>query len=60
MDTNDDEEEDLPKYQLSTTHDKENNETKYPIYPDKPSHSTAAPTETDLPSPIDAITVVAK
>ena len=41
MDTNDYEEYDLPKYQLSTTGDEENNETEDPIAKTKPPPSSA-------------------
>ena len=47
--------DDLPKYQLSTTDDEENDETEYPIEKSEPSPSVTAPNEKDRPSHIDAV-----
>ena len=59
VDTNYDEEDDFPKYQLSTTYDEENDETKDPIDQPKPSPISASKIETALPSPISAAPTVA-
>ena len=47
------------KYQLISTNDEENDETEYPIDPDKPSHGATAQIDTDIPSPIAAVPIVA-
>ena len=48
MDTTDEEEYYLPKYQLSTTDDEENDVAKVPIETAKPSPRNTAPIETYL------------
>ena len=52
-------EDDVPKYQLSTTYDEENDKIKYPIEVAKPSPCAAAPIETALSSPISTVPIVA-
>ena len=47
--TDDDEEDDLPTCNLSTTYNEENYDKKDPIYPDKPSLSYEAQIETAIP-----------
>ena len=42
VDTNDDEEDDYPKYQQTNTNDEENDETEVPIDLDKLPYSAAA------------------
>ena len=59
MDKDDDEENNLPIWNLSTTNGKENDETEDPIDPDKPSFSAVEQIETYLPSPISAVPTVA-
>ena len=59
VDTNDNEEYDFTKYQMSTTDDEENDETEDLIDTAKPSPSDAAQIETDLTSPISALPIVA-
>ena len=59
MDTNDDEEDDFPKYQPSITDDKENYENEDTIDPDKPSTSAASQTETTLLPPTAELPTVA-
>ena len=55
---NDDEKEDgLPKRNLSTTYDEENDETEAPMGTDKPSPSAAAQIDTALPSTIYAVPI---
>ena len=58
MDTTDDEEHDLPKYQLSTTDDEENYVRNDSNMTAKPSHSAAAPIETALSSHTSTVPVV--
>ena len=58
MDVNDDEEDDLPKYQLSNNDDEENDETKDPIDTDKPYYIATTQIETALTSPIAALPIV--
>ena len=57
MDKDDDEENNLPIWNLSTTNGKENDETEDPIDPDKPSFSAVEQIETYLPSPIAALPI---
>ena len=59
MDTNDDEEDDFPKYQASITDDKEKYETEDTIDPAKPSPSAASQFETTLLPPTDEVPIVA-
>ena len=59
MDTNDDEEYYLPKYQLSTTYDEEKDETKDPTEKSKPSHIVSSKIETDIPPTISKLPIVA-
>ena len=49
----------IPKYHISTTSDEENYETEDPIETTKPSPSVVTQNDTDLPSPIDAVPIVA-
>ena len=57
MDNNYDEEDDFPKYQLSTTDDDEGDETEDPIDLAKPSPSAAVKIQIYLPSPIAAVPI---
>ena len=59
MDTNDDEEDYFPTCQLIATDDEANDETEDIIDTSKPSHGTTSEIETDLPSPITAVPIVA-
>ena len=49
MDKYDDEEDDLPTWNLSTTDGEENDDTEYPIETSKPSLSATIKIETSLP-----------
>ena len=49
---------DFRYYQLSTTADEENDETEYPIDPDKKSPSVTYRIETDLASPIAEVYII--
>ena len=60
VDKDDDEEDDLPTRNLSTTDNEVNDETEDPFEPSKPSPIASAQIETALPSPIDAVPIVAK
>ena len=57
MDKDDDEENNLPIWNLSTTNGKENDETEDPINPDKPLFRAAEKIETALPSPISSVPI---
>ena len=59
MHTDDDDEYDLPIWNLSTNYDEEN-EKKDPIDPDKPSPSDESQIDPDLPSHISAVAIVVK
>ena len=59
MNTNDDEEDYFPKYQLSTTDYEENDETEDPIDLAKPLPSDTEKVEKYTPSPIATVPIVA-
>ena len=51
-------EDDVPKYQLSTTYDEENDEIEYLIETAKQSPSDVAQIKIDLQSPIAVVPIV--